>query len=230
MSDRYAYTLGRIARSVRHLLGGGAAIERDVLAMAQLAPLTDGYLPWSTFAMRPQAITAVLNDVVLGQRRHIVECGGGLSTVYIARLLEHHDVGHVTTIDHDRAWLEALERMLGPSLTRRVRLVYAPLERSPLELGAEDWYSTAALDTIDSGIDLLVVDGPPAHDRPLARYPAVPYFWPRLAPGCTIVCDDIRRRGEREVISRWESEKGLSFDRLYRDGGIAITRARFMRS
>lgn len=229
MRVRVAYTLDRMERSLRHLLGGGEAIGRDALALQQLAPLTRNYMPWSTFAMRPRAITTVLNDVILNHRRHVVECGGGLSTVYLARLLQEQDAGHVTTIDHDRGWLDTLTGMLGPDLRERVTLVHAPLEASQFEGHGSDWYSSGALEEIVGGIDLLVVDGPPAHDLPLARYPAVPFFWPRLAPDCTIVCDDIRRRGEQMVVGRWEREKGLTFDRLYRDGGIAVTRSTYMR-
>ena len=36
----------------------------------------------------------------------------------------------------------------------------------------------------------------------------------RLAPGATVVLDDIDRAGEQEVLRRWEAELGLRFQRL----------------
>ena len=67
----------------------------------------------------------------------------------------------------------------------------------------------------DDPIDLLVVDGPPAHaaSHGLARYPALPLLADRLAPGGTVVPDDAERPGQQEVLRRWERETGLGFDR-----------------
>ena len=79
------------------------------------------------------------------------------------------------------------------------------------------------LDAAIDVVDLLVVDGPPAFEDGfgLARHPALPVLRGRLAPGATVVLDDIERPGEREVVRRWEREFGLTF---HRDdaAGVAI--------
>ena len=94
------------------------------------------------------------------------------------------------------------------------------------------WYDEAALaDGLREAlqgdpIDLLVVDGPPAHavGHGLARYPALPALEDRLAPGATVVLDDAERPGEQEVLRRWERETGLSFDSGAERGGVAVAR------
>ena len=94
------------------------------------------------------------------------------------------------------------------------------------------WYDdavvAAGLDVALRGelIDLLLVDGPPAYaaGHELARYPALPVLYDRLAPGATVVLDDVERAGEQEVLRRWERETGLDFDRRAADAGVAVAR------
>ena len=86
----------------------------------------------------------------------------------------------------------------------------------------------AGLDTaLDAEpVDLLVVDGPPADtaDKVLARYPALPVVHPRLAPGATVVLDDVERPGEQEVLTRWEREFDVRFERRSASAGVALGR------
>jgi hypothetical protein len=73
----------------------------------------------------------------------------------------------------------------------------------------------------------LIVDGPPAHEpgRSGARYPALPWFFEHLASDYTVILDDIRRRGELEIIARWEAEFDIQFERRFAAGiGVAKTR------
>src|SRR5260370_41763841 len=59
----------------------------DEIAMHALAMLPGPYLPWSAGTMRPAGLVTVCNDIVLNDRRRIVELGSGISTVVLARLL-----------------------------------------------------------------------------------------------------------------------------------------------
>ena len=74
-------------------------------------------------------------------------------------------------------------------------------------------------------VQLLLVDGPQAcrQGMGLARLPALPILRHALAPDATVALDDIHRRGEREVLKRWEAEADLTFD--IRDShGVAVGR------
>ena len=202
--------------------------QADLHAWPVLAPLAIGYVPWSSGAMRPAGLVAVLNDVWVHERRAVLECGGGVSTVFLARLLGGRG-GRLVTLEHDERWAELLARQLErEGLDAHARVVHAPLEPHPLDLGCGGWYARGAVDAALDGADveLLVVDGPPA-DEPgteWARYPALPALRERLAAECTVVLDDIHRPGEREILARWETETDVRFERREDDGGIAIGR------
>ncbi len=74
-----------------------------------------------------------------------------------------------------------------------------------------------------TAVDVLVVDGPPAW-RPgsaHARFPALDMLAPFLAPGATVVLDDVERAGERDVLQRWSREHAIRFD-MRPEAGIAV--------
>lgn len=193
----------------------------DLHAWQVLRPLLDagGYLPWSSGAMRPAGLVLVCNEIVHGRRERVVECGSGVSTVLLARLLRDRRAGSVVAIEHDADWAGLVEELLQrEGLGEVATVVHAPLEGDP------PWYARAALDAMDE-IDLLLVDGPPA-DGPgegLLRAPALPFFEPRLGDGATVILDDLQRPGERNVVEAWEAETSWGF-RIDEAAGVAVGR------
>ncbi len=184
--------------------------------------------------MRADGLVEVCNDVIVNERRRVVELGSGMSTVLLARLLtQRRPRGgwRLASVEHDASWVQRVTDQLDrENIGRHVSVIHAPLV--PHHLAAADllWYDdfavAAGLDVTLRGdlVDLLVVDGPPAYatGHGLARYPALPVVQHRLAPGATVVLDDIDRPGEQEVIRRWERKFGLSFERLPEPAGVAI--------
>lgn len=185
--------------------------DADADAWHVLRPLLDagGYLPWTEGALRPAALVEVANEIVLADRREIVELGSGISTVVLARLLRERG-GHLTSLEHDPSWLRLVASQLeGEGLGDFARLVEAPLAPHPLGLDGAPWYATGAVDDLPAtGIDLLLVDGPPGYGPGMerSRYPALPALADRLAPGALVILDDATRPGEREILTRWERE------------------------
>jgi len=117
----------------------------DLHAWQMLAPLAGGYLPWSSAAIRPSALVAVLNDVAVHDRTVVLECGGGVSTVYLARLLAHRSRGRLITLEHDARWVAFLnDALTREGLHERVALVPAPLGVHPLAW-EDGWYDAVAL-------------------------------------------------------------------------------------
>lgn len=194
-----------------------AADACDGQALQALAPLAGPFLPWTSSTMRPAAILAIASDIVINRRRVIVECGSGNSTIFAARALSQHGIdGHVHSIDHDPAWADLTARAIArESLEQWASVTCAPL--------VDDWYDRDVLPDV-RGIELLVVDGPPAYARAIetSRQPALDVFWDRLAPGATVMLDDSGRPGERRVIAEWEKHHGIEF--RHRRGGHALAR------
>jgi predicted O-methyltransferase YrrM len=223
ISQRTPNVPGRIAAAVDSAVAEiKTAIQGliDASALPLLAPLADAYLPWTGASMRAGGVVAILNDIVIGRRRRIVECGSGITTIWIARLLQRHD-GLLLSIEHDPEWASIVRDLLAfEQLNAHVTILDAPLTQ---ENHSAYWYDRAALEEIMVGpeIDLLIVDGPPASSGREARYPAVPVFFPKLSADATIVLDDVNRADERRTLRRWEAEWGLHFQRR-RSARIAI--------
>ena len=183
----------------------------DLHAWHILRPLLDagGYLPWSTGAMRPAGMVRVCNEIVLNAPAVTIECGSGVSTVVLARLLRQLGAGRLIALEHDAGWAELVQRSLHrESLAEWAEVVHAPLAGDP------PWYDRSAFAGLPDVVDLLVVDGPPA-DRPglhLRRAPALAAFADRLSATATVVLDDVDRPGERQVLAGWESDTDWRFD------------------
>ncbi len=190
----------------------------DERALFALAALRGPYLPWGSGAMRPAGLVAVCNDIVLNDRRRVVELGSGVSTVLLARLLGQLGDGserRLVAIEHDAGWRSwVLGQLAREGVADQVQVVHAPLSSTVTD-GAVPWYDEDAIDAVVDVIDLLVVDGPPAFDvgLGLARHRALPVLHDRLVSGATVILDDIERAGEQEVLRRWEDEFGLVFRR-----------------
>jgi hypothetical protein len=218
--------------------GAGDRIEARVFgddaARFVLGALSGPYLPWGSGAMRPAGLVEVCNDIVLNDRGRIVELGSGISTVLLARLLGQLSASgerRLAAVEHDGRWARwVVGQLVREGIGDHVVVVDAPLRALTAVDRGWTWYDVAAVDAgLDAAmggdvIDLLVVDGPPAFavGQALARYPALPMLRDRLAPGATVVLDDVERPGEQEVLRRWEDEFGLVFRREERNAGVAI--------
>ncbi|MGX7678963.1 class I SAM-dependent methyltransferase [Jatrophihabitans sp. DSM 45814] len=197
----------------------------DLHAWHILRPLLDAgnYLPWGTGSMRPSGLVLVCNEILFGRRSNIVECGSGVSTVVLARLLRQlGGSATIVALEHDADWARLVTELLQrESLDGVAQVIHAPLTGQPL------WYDRTALVQIRDQIDLLVVDGPPAYavGHGLRRAPALSAFDPKLAPAATVVLDDVDRPGEREVLIEWESSTSWRFS-IDDSAGVAIGRRR----
>jgi predicted O-methyltransferase YrrM len=182
----------------------------DLHAWQILRPLLDagGYLPWSTGAMRPAGLVVLCNEIMHRARTRVVECGSGVSTIVLARLLRQRGAGTLVAVEHDPAWATLVGDLLHrEALDDIARVTHAPLQGDP------PWYAATALHALPTQVDLLVVDGPPAHapGEQHRRAPALAFFDPRLMPGATVVLDDLQRPGERDVLTRWEATTSWRF-------------------
>jgi hypothetical protein len=193
----------------------------DLAALVRLAPLMTDYLPNTARELRPAALAAVIDEIVVGSRTVLVECGCGSSSVILARLLARRGFGHLLSIEHDeRTAAYVASQLRREGLEHVARVVFAPLEDHPAALGALHWYAprrvhdeVAAYVERFGLVDLLLVDGPASRDAgwEMVRYPALPVLRGVLAPGAAVLADDAGRPGERAVLAKWSEEFGLRF-------------------
>ena len=126
--------------------------------------------------------------------------------------------------------VERIRELASEGLDDVVTVVHAPLVPVQSVWPDEEaaWYEQSALKEMTAGqpIDLLVVDGPPAYQAGYehSRYPAGPFFASTFADDYAIVLDDIDRRGEQDIMERWESELDVTFERRLANGRIGIGR------
>lgn len=193
----------------------------DLGALARLAPLMSDFLPNTAHELRPAALAAVIDEVVIGSRTVLVECGCGASSVILARLLAKRGFGHLLSIEHDeRTAAFVASQLRREGLGHVARVVFAPLTEHPAALGALHWYSPQLVHDEVSAyveryglVDLLLVDGPASGDdeEQLTRYPAMPVLRGVLTPGAVVLVDDVDRPGEQAVLARWSEEFALRF-------------------
>jgi predicted O-methyltransferase YrrM len=159
------------------------------------------------WAASPDILLLVVRHIRQAIPAVIFECGSGASTVAMAQAARLNGCGHVYSIDHDGAFAEQTRGLLASyGLSEWATVTHAPLQDFEINGKRWEWYDPGRLPNTPA-IDLLFVDGPPADTpKPLARYPAGPMLFPRLAPDGVVFADDTGRPGEVEVLARWARE------------------------
>jgi predicted O-methyltransferase YrrM len=168
----------------------------------------DKSLPASRgWAASPDFLAELVRHASAARPRVIVECGSGLSTVILARWAQRDGTGHVYSLEHAAEFAERTRAELARlHLSEWATVCHAPLAPFRRDGVESPWYTPDSLPG-NVAIDLLVVDGPPATVGPVARYPAGPLLFDKLAPNGVVFVDDADRAPEREAIARWQAER-----------------------
>jgi hypothetical protein len=186
----------------------------DVVALAGLRPLVGGFVPWTTWSMRPAAILTIVNEIELQRRSTVVELGAGASTLYLARPVANVG-GRLVSIEQDAELAEFVRRLVArEGLSQLASVEHLGLSPLPaayrVDLAVwqspELWYDIDRLRVVcPRGIDVLVVDAPPGgnHDDLLVREPAVNALSGQFAAEYSVFLDDVDRPAEREILRRW---------------------------
>lgn len=205
-------------------------IVRNTFALTALEKLLSPgiFFPISTPSLELHSLLQVVNDIIINQKKTVVEIGPGLSTIVLCRLKKLNNLPfRFYAVESNAAWIDLIINLLkAEGLEEMVTLIHAPLEDCPLGYAADyQWYSLSALDRHFSGeqkIDLVLVDGPPAYqaDIQFSRYPALPYFKNKLGPSFSFYLDDAARAGETEILKRWH--KSVEIKPLYLSSSFAV--------
>ncbi|WP_339813390.1 hypothetical protein [uncultured Imperialibacter sp.] len=196
----------------------------DIYALALLRPLQNDinkYETFTSFSIAPSVIVHVLNDIVINERKSIIEFGTGNSTIYIARLIHSQQLPiEFISVDQDGDWQESVKQtLIREGITNVVKFVHAPIEECGYQFKSQtQWYGLDKLANQIAGkkFDLVIVDGPVASKVPHARYPAVPFLKTYFNEEISIYLDDAGRKGEIEIMEEWEKLLTVKFQKTDR--------------
>lgn len=190
--------------------------HREMRSLINLQPLlSDVFLPYSFWAMEPSSMLNVLSVIQYNNYRIIVECGAGVSTLLIGKVLKQMGEGHIYTIEDDKHWFNVMTTAIKQNrLNEYVTIFHAPL--GPNTRANELWYDESVVQEVKdsiSHIDVLLVDGPKSTSA-FSRFPALPMFAPHIDSTSLIILDDTKRYYEKEVIKKWKEHFNLEIEKF----------------
>ena len=201
-------------------------VNYDTYGMTLLQPITGKFVMVPLFtssAIRPIALAALINDVVINRRKTIIEFGAGLTTLYLAKVIKLYKLEtNFISVEENADWLHFLKAQLeAEGLTGIVDFVEAPLKN----YDHGKWYDQEkVIEKIKAhSIDLAIVDGPTAYQKGESnnRYLALPTIKKYMASEFSLYLDDVNRPGELQILKKWEADFSLEFRILYRSVGYA---------
>lgn len=176
--------------------------------------------PLREWVLSPDAVNSIITLIKQHQPKHMVELGGGVSTLVFSHVIGS---GHITAFDHDGHYAEVNKQNLKlHGLEDKATVYHAPLSPISIDGNNLDWYKTDDIDKLE-GIDMLLIDGPPGQNFKNARYPAMPHLYSKLNKGAIIILDDAARPDEQEIIKLWMNKyPDLTLNYQYTEKGLAI--------
>ena len=156
------------------------------------------------WAASPDVLNLLVDEFLDRRPRTVVECGSGVSTLWLALAADRHGIEcRIISLEHDAGYLEQTRQTLERhGVAHLVDLRRAPLTTSPLPGHTTPWYDVAALDGV-VGAGLVFVDGPPELTGPMARFPSLPVLAPHMAEDGVLILDDAARPDESRAVALW---------------------------
>lgn len=197
-------------------------VLKDIFSQNLLSPLINGhpYLPFTYASVDFHSLSILMNDILINQRKSIIEFGSGISTFLIGRLIKLNGISaKLYSVESDEDWCKLLRKnVLSEKLDDVIEVICAPLEDiDMLRSHNLPWYSTIVLDEKLKGItfDMVLVDGPNAYQVGLerSRFPAYFYMKDKLQTKFSLFIHDSNRLGEISIIEDWSKDIGA----LYRN-------------
>ncbi|HEY7859007.1 MAG TPA: class I SAM-dependent methyltransferase [Candidatus Nanopelagicales bacterium] len=226
MLDQGAVSRADLRKMEQRLVRSAGDDEAQVEAYLQLLHLAQPVraLPRARgWAASPDLLLTLVDTVLSRKPRLVVDIGSGLSTVWEGLALRGLGSGRVVALEHDESFAAETTALIERHEVSAHASVRVAALKPMLVDGREMlWYDTAALDDLHD-IDLLVVDGPPGDTGEMARLPALPALWDRLAADAVIILDDANRDDEIAIVERWlATYPQLSARRLPHEKGAAV--------
>jgi len=200
--------------------------QKDVKAQQSLSSLVRNipFLPYTSSSLSHHTIQVILNDIIINKRKLIVEFGSGISTVYIAALIDQMNLDtQLVSFDSEAGWVDTVGELVKTSNKKlqQVSLIHAPLTPCSKALDGLTWFNEAIvtnhLASIGKPVDVLIVDGPYAHTKELkySRFPALPIVNQFMdKKRFSVFLDDTYREGEKKIMELWNKEYSISLQAI----------------
>jgi len=174
-----------------------------------------GYLPYTTSSLKFRFLACVANDIVVNNRKKVLELGTGISTVIMARLFKLNRIeGIVYSIDESSEWQAIVQNILEQEqLSSYVKFVHAPTAKSTdLSLSFEYDAQIVARAIGSEQFDIVLIDGPSAWQQQhvMSRASNLKHFQHKMAENFTIFVDNSDRKGEAELVNRIQETFGIA--------------------
>lgn len=170
------------------------------LALQRSLPATRGW------AASPDFLLELARHARAHAPQQVLECSSGASTLVLARCMQLNGGGKVYSLEHDPHYANLTrEQLRRHGLSGWAEVIDAPLREHAISGESWPWYAHEVLPA-GLSIDMLVIDGPPQATRTLARYPAGPQLFDRLAAGACVFLDDAARPDEQAILQRWQQD------------------------
>ena len=170
------------------------AFVQEVLEQSKhSAPLIASENPYALLPDTLAFLAALLERTVPGL---IVEFGSGQSTRLFSNWAAHNGK-RVISVEHDRSWVERVDRELPPSLRSVVTMVHAPLRLK--RHGLREFFTYESLNQLVFEVqraDLFLLDGPHVSGREDVLY----FVLSHCHVGATVVIDDLRSYSIGEML------------------------------
>jgi hypothetical protein len=176
------------------------------------------FIPQTSWSLQPEAILHLLNIISIKKPKSIIEFGSGVTTLYIAKLLQiEGNKAAFVSIESDLEWHETIRlKLVENKLDKIVRQIHAPIEMIDKQFSFKEqatWYSTSSIENKIGDIDhfdMIIVDGPIGGSTPYARYSAMPFLKNKTSKKSIWFLDDTNRSHEGEIINNWAQLSGLN--------------------
>jgi hypothetical protein len=173
------------------------------------------YFPITNSSLNFHSIATIINDILLNNKKTIVEFGAGLSTLVIAGFAKATDKEIIIhSIDHDEDYILLLKEIVAKEgLEKYINFIHAELQEQTLTGISYFWYSQKTISLSLLGkVNIAIIDGPiTKNSTELVRYPAISFIKPLLASNHSIYLDDIHRVSEQRVMKKAYTEQNLKF-------------------
>lgn len=201
---------------LRFIFGYDFYNHKDLESLHKISKIINqlnGYYPYTSSALSPRLLEIVMNDIIINNRKKIVEIGSGISTIVISKLIKTNLIDcQFYSIEENAAWMSVLKSHLEKEdLNKYCHLVNIPVKLKNNEYEFDEKIMSNFILNLGD-IDMLIIDGPIAANKTKdIRRHILPRFIKSLGDKYSIYLDDTNRKSEIVTIKEWESKYGLKF-------------------